>query len=226
MSISVVVTVHPPMRRHLRRCLDSVLWQLNPEDECIVVCDGFVEPESSASCSFIPLPEPEGVAAARNHGLEAASGDWVKFLDVDDLLSPFALNAFRAKVDSIPGNVAVISGQQIRVHNGLVEGTFEPFVVDQFIDKQNPLLVSMVFVRRSHALAVGGFDPRIEFEEDWDFWLRLHRANYRFRSVPTPFCYYWIDDAERREKRRNHRVQGVHVREYLRKTYNLPRQTT
>jgi glycosyltransferase involved in cell wall biosynthesis len=211
------------MRKHLRRCLDSVLWQLHPEDECLVVCDGFVEPESSASYSLLSFPEPEGVAAARNHGLQAAKGDWVKFMDVDDVLSPFALNAFRADLNSIPADVAVVSGQQIKVHNGLVVGTFDPPVVDQSIERENPLLVGMVLVRRSHALAVGGFDPRIEFEEDWDFWLRLYRANYRFRSLPTPFCYYWIDDAERREKRRTHRVEGMHVREYLRKKYNLLR---
>jgi glycosyltransferase involved in cell wall biosynthesis len=221
MKISVVVTVHPPMRKHLRRCLDSVLWQLSSEDECVVVCDGFVEPEPSASCSFLSIPEPAGVAAARNHGLQAATGDWIKFMDADDLLSPFALNAFRAKVNSIPDNVAVICGQQVKVHNGLVVGTCDPLVVDQFIEKENPLLVSMAFVRRSHAIAVGGFDPRIEFEEDWDFWLRLYRANYRFRSIPTPFCYYWIDDVERGEKRRKHLVDGVHVRDYLRKKYNL-----
>jgi glycosyltransferase involved in cell wall biosynthesis len=200
-----------------------VLWQLNPEDECLVVCDGFVGPESSASCSFLCFAEREGVAAARNHGLQAARGDWIKFMDADDLLSPFALNAFRAAATSIPPNVAVVSGQQIKVHNGVVVGTSDPLVVEQSIEKENPLLVSMVVVRRSHALAVGGFDPRIEFEEDWDFWLRLYRASYRFRSLPTPFCYYWIDDLERREKRRTHLVEGMHVRDYLRKKYNLAR---
>ena len=38
----------------------------------------------------------------------------------------------------------------------------------------NPILLSASFVRREALLAVGLFDERIEFEEDWDLWLRLH----------------------------------------------------
>ncbi len=222
--ISVVITVHPPLLKHLRRCVDSVLWQLMPGDECVVVSDGCELPVECDGpwLKKVCLTVAHGVSSARNYGaLHVASGKWIKFLDADDLLAPFALNAFRAIEPKLPEKVAVVAGSQIKVHNGIVQGTQDPPDIARVIAHANPILVSMAFVRREAALRVRGFDERIEFEEDWDFWLRLRQAGWQFAIHRRPFCCYCVDDAERAAKVRSHQVEGMDVREYLARTYGI-----
>lgn len=232
--ISVIITVHPPLLKHLPRCLNSVLWQMEAADECWLVGDGLdisgfrmaweIVPGHRGRLHSLGAGEVRGVSHARNRALGQASGEWLKFLDADDLLAPFALNAFRALESKVPAEVACLMGGYFKVHNGMPVGFQTPPDIESLIAKVNPCLVSPSFIRRAAAAAVGGFDERIQFEEDWDFWLRLRRAGHRFATTKTPFAYYWIDDAERAEKQRDHTVEGMDVRDYLAKTYGITPQ--
>ncbi len=230
--ISVILTVHPPLLPHLQRCVDSVMWQLGEFDQLILVGDNcgpyddYISGRYSGTSPDIICPVSRrnavsGVSAARNLGLQHASGEWVKFLDADDLLAPFALNIFRAAVGTLPPEVAVLAGAQVKVHNGIPRGTIDPPDIDNVITRANPLLVSMAFVRRAAANAVLGFNEQIDFEEDWEFWLKLRAAKHRFARMSQPFCYYWVDDAERAGKQRTHQIEGMDVRAWLAKTYGV-----
>ena len=93
----------------------------------------------------------------------------------------------------------------------------------QDILKRNILLPSAVFVRRSALLEVGLFDDRLDFEEDWDMWLRLNERYglQAFAHTMVPFCYYWLSDIEGvKKKKRTGLVEGIPIREYFRKRYN------
>jgi GT2 family glycosyltransferase len=83
------------------------------------------------------------------------------------------------------------------------------------------MLPSAVFVRRSALLEVGTFDERIDHEEDWDLWFRLHERYglSAFATTTAPVCYYWIDNEERRQKHREAKVEGIPVRDYFRQRY-------
>lgn len=232
--ISVIITVHEPLLEHLQRCVSSVLWQMRGEDELIIVGD---KVPTEVLARYAPYDEAlvyvgyrtmqrdgvSGASATRNLGLAHAAQQWVKFLDADDLLAPFALNAFRHMVEKnrVPEDVAMVCGSMVRVHNDAVEGVVDAADIDAVITRANPALPSMCFVRRAAANAVNGFDERIDFEEDWDFWLRLRAAKFRFARTLTPFCYYVIDDAARAQKNRTHQVDGMDVRDYLAKTYGI-----
>jgi glycosyltransferase involved in cell wall biosynthesis len=235
--ITVIITVHAPLLQYLSRAAESVLWQLEDSDQLIIVGDrvgddGELEvvrgPRSAWVSTYVQRREVlSGVSATRNLGLAHAIGQWIKFLDADDVLAPFALAHFRALVaKGLPEKVGVVAGGLMRVHNGVVTGLQNPPDINAVITKVNPLLVSVAFVRRAAASAVAGFDARIDFEEDWDFWLRLRQAGWEFAWCGVPFCYYWIADAERAEKEqaRTHRVEGVDVRDYLAKTYGITPQ--
>jgi hypothetical protein len=106
----------------------------------------------------------------------------------------------------------------------LVTGIQDPPDIERVTLHANPILVSMAFVRRGAALSVSGFDERIEFEEDWDFWLRLRSVGWQFAIHRRPFCCYCVDDAERADKVRSHQVEGMDVREYLAKKYGVKPQ--
>lgn len=216
-SIAVVITCCPEDWHLLPRCLDSVTWQLKPGDEMLVVCDG-------AGGKFPPIPnhpkdapvclqERMGVSGARNFGVRCLADQefgWIKFLDVDDLLAPCALEAIRDAARKT--SAQVIAGGQFVLHNGRFTG-LRPAQPGRFgaIKLANPCLVSQAAIRREALKHVGGFDGRIAFEEDWDLWLKLDRAYGRaaFAVITDPVCFYTIEDAVRaeKEKTRSHTVR-------------------
>jgi glycosyltransferase involved in cell wall biosynthesis len=203
--ISVVITCCDRDSHLVERAQSSVEWQLVGGDELLVLDDRGL-----------------GISHARNVGWQAAANPWVKYLDVDDLLAPFALNALRAM--PVTPEIQVLVGGQFIVHNGLFAGYRKPSRADT-IGACNPFLMSQSAIKRSALEAVGGFDERIAFEEDWDLWLRLHQKYGRigFDFLGLPICFYTIDDKRRAEteRTRNRKVDGVDVREYLRRTYRI-----
>src|SRR5664280_1650862 len=107
-KVSVVIPTYNRLA-YLREALDSVLAQTRAADEILVVDDGSTD-GTEAAISALPAPvrylrqQNAGPAAARNHGLREAKGDWIAFLDSDDLWVPEKLEA---QMDFLERNPAV-----------------------------------------------------------------------------------------------------------------------
>ena len=87
-GITVVIPAHNA-GEHLGRALESVLAQTRPADEILVVDDGSTDNTAEVARSYgsavtYLYQDQRGAGAARNRGIEAATGDWVAFLDADD----------------------------------------------------------------------------------------------------------------------------------------------
>lgn len=94
-SISVVIPIHNG-ERFVKGCVESVLGQTYPAMEIIGVNDGSTDDTAKELARFAGrirvITQPNrGRSAARNRGIEAASGDYVAFLDVDDRYLPHHL---------------------------------------------------------------------------------------------------------------------------------------
>jgi len=96
-SMQPLVSILIPCRdaaRWLAACLDSALAQTWPRCEIIVVDDGSTDANREIAATYADrgvrlLEQPaSGASAARNRALEAATGDYIQFLDADDLLHP------------------------------------------------------------------------------------------------------------------------------------------
>ena len=93
-SISIIIPVYN-VEKYLSECLNSVINQTMPFDEIIIVNDGSTDASSELCHTYkskvpqIKLLEQEnmGLSAARNVGLEIATGDYIVFLDSDDMVS-------------------------------------------------------------------------------------------------------------------------------------------
>lgn len=90
--VSVVIPVHNG-EEHLREAIDSVLTQTYDPVDIIVVDDGSTDESARVVQSFGSLvrycQQPQsGPSAARNRGVEVADGEWIAFLDADDLWEP------------------------------------------------------------------------------------------------------------------------------------------
>jgi glycosyltransferase involved in cell wall biosynthesis len=187
MPDSPEVTVVIPTRDRrslLLRTLRSALAQEGVPLEIVVVDDGSADNTRAAVESLgdqrvrlLRHERPRGVAAARNAGIAAAAGEWVAFLDDDDLWAPHKLRAQLA--------VAGERGADFTYTGALfVSAELDPLLVREApavaelherIPFANPVAAggSSVVVRAELARAVGGFDDKLEQLADWDMWWRL-----------------------------------------------------
>lgn len=165
---------------YLRETLQSAANQTQPPLEVIVVDDGSTDDSAAIAESFGPpvrvlRQANQGESVARNAGIAAAQGEYLLFLDADDLLEPDALERLAQAVDDVPGGVALMGacwfdddpGQPFRAHLPKAKAFFPDII------RRNIGLVHSWLVPRQVVLDVGGFGGEIQQYEDWDLWCRI-----------------------------------------------------
>jgi len=193
--------------------LESVVKQTYSHDhlEIIVVDDAspddsgqvasrFLEKQSVRS-RVVRAEKNAGLGATRNVGWKLASGDWIQFLDADDLLAPHKLELQASVASSAPDDVAVVYSQF--QHFSLVGDRWQPSgaVIAPFVD-EDPVVqilhdwdfgyVGPTIVRKSWVERVAGFEEGPRVGEDCDLMLRMAMAGARFRVAradEVPFFY-------------------------------------
>lgn len=192
--ISVVIPTynHGPL---LLDTLASVFAQTYQDYEVIVVNDG--SPDDTAEL-LRPLVETRrviyleqenaGQAAARNRGLQAARGDYIAFLDDDDLWPADKL-AWQVRVlDENPESVLVYGRYaQLRADGRLHPDSSSGFpggsVHGQFRRRNWIHSLGQTLMRTEAVRAIGGFDPGVWGADDWDLYIRLaQRGPFEFRD--------------------------------------------
>lgn len=188
----------------MREALDSVAAQTAAVAEIIVVDDGspvpLRQPENWQGPPLVWLrTENRGLGAARNYGLRHCQGEFVAFLDSDDVWEAEKISAQQRLLDSTPEAVACYT------HCVDAEGFF-PFgpYPDPHLaaDKLAVLLwhgqffpPSSVLVRRQAALAAGAFREGLVNGEDLDMWFRLLELG-EIVGVPQPLTWYRIHESQ------------------------------
>jgi glycosyltransferase involved in cell wall biosynthesis len=179
----VVVPTHD-RKDWLRLTLATVLWQEDVDIEAIVVDDGSTDGTADMvlglgdpRISLVRHERPRGVSASRNHGAEKATGEWIAFVDDDDLWAPDKLRR-QVEVASVSGRDwsyagSVNVGEDLRIIHGVPPPP--PDAVAELIFRYNavPGGGSNVVARRDTFRSVGPFDLRLKNTEDWEMWMRL-----------------------------------------------------
>ena len=184
-QVSVVVPTHNRARL-LDRTLRSILAQHQVNLEVVVVDDGSTDDTAALASAADPRVQvlrnaiAQGVSAARNRGVAAASGEWIAFCDDDDLWAPEKL-ARQLSAAQTAGAGWVYTGD-VNVDNAVrvLSGGRppDPDAVMALLPRWNPLSSggSNVMVRADVLREIGGFDPTLRRTEDWDLWIRLART--------------------------------------------------
>jgi glycosyltransferase involved in cell wall biosynthesis len=185
-QVTIVIPTRNRWELLSRHALPSALGQEHVDVEVVVVddasTDGTAERLSALSDERVRVGRPErrGQAHARNAGIAEARGEWVAFLDDDDVWSPRKL---RAQLDATEATGAVwayapmlVLDERLRVI-GIVPAP-EPSEVGRILRMRNALAAgsSTVIARADVARDLGGFDTDLNELVDWDFWLRLAGA--------------------------------------------------
>ena len=204
MKISVVIPTYN-RRAQAFLAIDSVLAQTVAVDDILVVDDGSTDGTSKAICSHygssvrVVRQDNAGVSAARNRGIRAAKGEWVAFLDSDDLWFPSKIERQVEAITTLGSQFGLcftdntFGGNPEMTRSVFEEAGFEnaPAVgaledpVERLLAGKEPFFTSSILVLRSLAQEVGGFDETLLIREDTDFFFRLSfRTRFCFSSEP------------------------------------------
>jgi GT2 family glycosyltransferase len=192
----IVTTVDRPQL--LRDAIGSALGQSLPDFELIVVNDGGPDLDPLLEnldplhrVAQLRLPGRSGPGRARNAGMQKARGEFVCFLDDDDLYHPEHLATLHQGLVANPEALVyadavvhheVIDGGTRRIVNSAAPWQHELFI-KQRLWIHNFIPVQVFAVRRRALLAVGGFDEELRAFEDWDLLLKL-AAQQDFIHIP------------------------------------------
>lgn len=214
----------------IEEALQSALKQTYRPLEVVVVDDG----STDATADIVQqrfgeqvrlLREPHrGRASARNTALLAAKGDLIQFLDADDLLEPAKVSAQVAYLVDQPG-IDVVYGdiECFAADDPSVRWPYKPAeapegVVLSSMIEDGFLLTLSAIVRATRCAEVGGFDPQLRSNEDWDLWVRIAATGARFGRYPRDgfVGYYRINRSAPIDA--VHEEAGVRVLEKLRRS--------
>jgi glycosyltransferase involved in cell wall biosynthesis len=190
----------------LRDTLNSAVAQTLPAHEIIVVDDGSRDRTEEVARSFgdkvrYIRQQNQGVSTARNTAVREATGDWIAFLDSDDLIVPEKLEKQVAAIEADPQLVVVYSAFKFLYPDGTTAAgpSFAARDLWPAIRYRTPILPSTAIVRRSAFQEVGGFNPKYHYGEDWDLWFRLVRrySARAFLDLPEALTLYrcWENNA-------------------------------
>lgn len=167
----------------LKEAVDSVLAQDFPNFELIVVNDGSADNSSEILASYgnkirIVSQENRGVSSARNRGIGSSSGDYIAFLDSDDLWLPGKLSAQVAFFEKNP-DALICQTEEIWVKNGIRmnPGKRHKKMSGFFFEKSLELCLvspSAVMAKKRLFEIAGLFDETLPACEDYDMWLRVN----------------------------------------------------
>jgi glycosyltransferase involved in cell wall biosynthesis len=194
--VSAIIRTHnrAPL---LAEAIDSVLVQTLPGVELLVVDDGSTDGTRALLADYgdrlraIYLEHSGNPAAVGNAGLRAAAGEYIAFLDSDDLWLPDKLARQLARLDAelrfgfSYGNVCLLEPDGRRSAPVLAPDQIVAGSVLQPLVRNMCVHISTLVVRRACLDAAGWFDERHNADEDLELLVRLARA-YDAVCIPEP----------------------------------------
>jgi len=214
-KVSVIIPTYN-YGRFVCQAVDSVLAQTWPNIEVIVIDDGSTDDTADRlkpyadKIRYIYQPN-RGLSGARNAGIREAAGEYVAFLDADDLWTP----------QKIEAQMALVAAQQfetvvcIPANNVATGDTFsfpDCFVV-------SPGFGSTALVKRDVFDETGGFDETLKSVEDRDMMLRITVTGRRIGIVAGDYVHIRTHDAN---MSKNARLMEENFRRALQKIFALP----
>jgi GT2 family glycosyltransferase len=197
--VSIVTPVFNTPRPWLEQCVQSVLNQVYEKWELILVDDGSDDPalatslaELAASDSRIVLRRLDlrgGISAASNRGLEVAAGEWIGFLDHDDLLEPDALFQHVKWLQNHRDADLIYSDEDKLTDDGLDAPIFKPDWSPDYFFSCN-YICHFTLIRADVLSQVGGFRSEFDGAQDYDLFLRIVERTTRIDHVPK-VLYHW-----------------------------------
>lgn len=197
MFVSVIIPTRNS-EKYIGEAIESVVAQTYQHLDIIIVDDGSIDNTKEIIKKFIKSYPDKitftsqknlGPSSARNKGIVCSKGEYIAFLDSDDIwlkekleLQIKALNLSKAGLVYTDYYVEELLTGANSINHCV---TFSRNKFKELFLLQNPVFTSTVLVKRECLKKVGSFDESLHVAEDWDLWLRLFKE-YDFVRVPVP----------------------------------------
>lgn len=200
-KVSVIIPTYN-RAAFIEKTVQSVLDQTYKDFEIIVVDDGSTDNTKDVLEQFgakIKLLEQKNSerAVARNNGVKNSSGEYIAFLDSDDLWFPDKLKKQVEVLDN-KQDVILVYGQCLRINSNTEkiknakrqrEG-YSGFIFENLL-MRNLVVSPTPLIRRDYFEETTGFTTKYIPYEDWEYWLRFSLLG-KFHFIKDPLAYYRI----------------------------------
>jgi GT2 family glycosyltransferase len=197
-QVSVVVPCFN-YAHYLRQCLNSVFDQSYSNIQLILIDDGSTDETPEVAQEYVGRLTyihklNEGLSAARNTGLEHASGEFILFLDADDILHRHSV---RERVKYLQANpqvdIAICGSRNFTGNPFLRSPVGHWYLPEQELELHlahfNLAPPHAYLLRASAAHGIGLFDPALKACEDYDYWLRAVELGLTIGRSPGMVYY-------------------------------------
>ena len=195
-KVSVIIPCYN-QGQYLDEAVESVRLQTFEDIEIIIVNDGSDQPETVAACNAyeksgikVLTTSNQGLAAARNNGIEVAEGTYILPLDADDKIAPRYLSEAVAILESSPDIGIVYCRARLF---GAVEGDWNlpEYSLSEML-RDNIIFCSALF-RKSDWDKAGGYDTGMVYGwEDYEFWLSLIETGLKVHRLDGAYFHYRV----------------------------------
>jgi len=201
-AVSVIMPAYNA-ERYLHAAVESVLRQSFADLELLIVDDGSSDRTASVA-AWYAARDPRvrvlqqanaGPGPARNTGFRAGAGTFFAFLDSDDewdetfLDAQIAVLRERPDVDVVVGNARNRGGARDGQPSRPIRGDGRPIALAEILADETCLFIMSVF-RREVIDAIGGFDPAMFTNEEYEMWIRAALAGFTFARNTAPLGWY------------------------------------
>ncbi len=190
MKISVVIPCFNHAQ-YLPDAIDSVFAQTKKTHELILIDDGSTDNSLDIMRSYkatIISQTNRGLSSARNTGIMAATGDYILFLDSDDILLENCLERIEMTIKETEADIIAPSFKCFGQNNlPIILGS--DLKLDDF--KKANMIGYCAAVKRTALIEAGGYSSRMNFGwEDWHLWINLLRLGKKIVTIPEPLWLY------------------------------------
>lgn len=211
-DVSVIIPCYN-QGTYLLEAVDSVRAQAYKNIEIIIVNDGSDDEETSRICASLEGPgvkvlttTNQGLAAARNNGIEEAIGTYILPLDADDKIAPEYISE-ALKVLQSDSQIGIVYCRA-RLF-GAIDGDWQlpDYSIEEML-RDNVIFCTALF-RRDDWERVGGYDPGMLYGwEDYDFWLSLIERGLQVHRLEGRYFFYRVSpDSMVRSKEKSQKVE-------------------
>ncbi len=179
--------------KYLEESIQSVINQSYKHWELIIVDDGSTDNTSEVANRYTHLEnihyfrQDNGKQGkARNYGITKAKGQWIAFLDADDVWFDSKLEKQSEHINLYNAQLyctgAYMCDEELRViehkapWKGLIDG--KKYLLPNLLQGINPIIFSSVVINRKTLSAMGGFSEQINLAEDYEFFLRFCNTDH------------------------------------------------
>ena len=197
--ISIITPIFDTPVSRLEEAVQSVLTQAYENWELLLINDGSKDPDllgilpqlaqRDRRIILTKLGKHGGISAASNRGLELARGEWVTFLDHDDVLEPDALFQIVRALQMHPDVDLIYSDEDKLGKDGFEAPLFKPDWSPDFFLSYN-YIGHLTAVRRDLMQRAGGFRSPFDSAQDYDLFFRVTELTSQIHHIPR-VLYHW-----------------------------------